>query len=183
MPRPPSASTRSSRTPRTTRWKWLLILLALGVIPAIVILLVVYWLFGRELKTGYDREYEQEPPSDLAAGARADAAAAGRRGRVVRVHRDALRPDPARRLHLEAGHDGGLDLRRACTRRSSPTSSSRRASPTRPCCRGSRTSRTSSTACSTAAPRTCRSSASGSRASAPRWRRASPRSSRTSRRR
>ena len=66
MPRPPSASTRSSRTPRTTRWKWLLILLALGVIPAILILLVVYWLFGREFKTGYDREYEQEPPSDLA---------------------------------------------------------------------------------------------------------------------
>ena len=47
-------------------WKWLLILLLLGVIPAIVILLVVYWLFGREFKTGYDREYEQEPPSDLA---------------------------------------------------------------------------------------------------------------------
>ena len=29
-----------------------------------LIVLVVYWLFGRELKTGYDREYEQEPPTD-----------------------------------------------------------------------------------------------------------------------
>ena len=72
----------------------------------------VFWFFGRERRTGYDREYEQEPPTDTAAGARADAAAPGRRGRVVRVHRDAVRPDPPRRLHVEAGDDGAVDLGR-----------------------------------------------------------------------
>ncbi len=45
--------------------------------------------------TGYDREYEQEPPTETAAGARPDAAAAGWRGRLVRVHGDALRPRSA----------------------------------------------------------------------------------------
>ena len=86
--------------------------------------LVVCLLFGRERRTGYDREYEQEPPTDTAARARADAAAPGRRGRVVRVHGDALRPDPPRRLHLEAGHDRAEDLGRAAEARRSPISSS-----------------------------------------------------------
>ena len=26
----------------------------------------VFWFFGREPRTGYDREYEQEPPTDTA---------------------------------------------------------------------------------------------------------------------
>ena len=42
-----------------------LILLALGVGPARARLLGVYLLFGRERKTTYDREYEQEPPTEL----------------------------------------------------------------------------------------------------------------------
>ncbi len=42
----------------------MLYLLALGIVPALAIVLGVYWLFGREPKTGYDREYEQEPPTD-----------------------------------------------------------------------------------------------------------------------
>ena len=37
-------------------------------------------------------------PDGHAPGARADAPAAGRRGRLVRVHGDPVRPDPARRL-------------------------------------------------------------------------------------
>ena len=50
------------------------------------------------------------------AGARADAAAPGRRAGLVRVHRDPLRPDPPRRLHLDAGHDRAQDLGRAAKR-------------------------------------------------------------------
>ena len=60
---------------------------------------------GASCATGYDREYEQEPPTDTDAGARADAAAPGRRGRLVRVHGDAVRPDPPRRLRGDAGDD------------------------------------------------------------------------------
>ena len=50
------------------------------------------------------------------ARARPDAAAPGWRGRLVRVHRDALRPDPPRRLHVDAGHDRAGDLGRAAQR-------------------------------------------------------------------
>ncbi len=42
-----------------------LIVLLLGVLPALAVVAAVYWRFGRELDTGYDREYEQEPPTDL----------------------------------------------------------------------------------------------------------------------
>jgi uncharacterized membrane protein len=41
-----------------------LALLALGTIPAFLLAGFVFWRFGRELRTGYDREYEQEPPSE-----------------------------------------------------------------------------------------------------------------------
>ena len=47
-------------------WRTALILLALGVLPALAIVTLVFWRFGRELETGYDREYEQEPPTDTA---------------------------------------------------------------------------------------------------------------------
>ena len=43
--------------------RWLLLLLALGTLPALVIAGLVFWRFGREPETGYDREYEQEPPT------------------------------------------------------------------------------------------------------------------------
>jgi uncharacterized membrane protein len=43
----------------------ILVLLAAAVLPAAGVLGGTYWFFGRERKTGYDREYEQEPPSDL----------------------------------------------------------------------------------------------------------------------
>ena len=44
----------------------LLEILALAVLPALLILGLVYLLWGREPRVPYDREYEQEPPSDLA---------------------------------------------------------------------------------------------------------------------
>ncbi|HZO61354.1 MAG TPA: DUF2207 domain-containing protein, partial [Gaiellaceae bacterium] len=44
----------------------LLYLLLLGAGPAIAVILVVWVVFGRERRTGYDREYEQQPPSDTA---------------------------------------------------------------------------------------------------------------------
>ena len=37
--------------------RWLLLLLALGTLPALVIARLVFWRFGREPETGYDREY------------------------------------------------------------------------------------------------------------------------------
>ena len=38
--------------------------LALATVPALLVITAVYWLFGRERRTAYDREYEQEPPTD-----------------------------------------------------------------------------------------------------------------------
>ena len=32
--------------------------------PAFLVVGAVFWFYGRELKTGYDREYEQEPPTE-----------------------------------------------------------------------------------------------------------------------
>ena len=43
-----------------------LYLLLLGTIPAFLIVGAVFWFYGRERKTGYDREYEQEPPTETA---------------------------------------------------------------------------------------------------------------------
>ena len=45
-------------------WRYALYLLLLGTIPAFLVVGAVFWFYGRERKTGYDREYEQEPPTD-----------------------------------------------------------------------------------------------------------------------
>ncbi|HEU6444795.1 MAG TPA: DUF2207 domain-containing protein, partial [Gaiellaceae bacterium] len=45
-------------------WRTGLILLALGTLPAFLLAGAVFWFFGREVRTGYDREYEQEPPTE-----------------------------------------------------------------------------------------------------------------------
>jgi uncharacterized membrane protein len=42
----------------------LLYLLLIGVGPALAIVFLVWFLYGRERATGYDREYEQAPPDD-----------------------------------------------------------------------------------------------------------------------
>ncbi len=44
--------------------RYVLYVLALGIVPALLVALAVWFLFGREPRTGYDREYEQEPPTD-----------------------------------------------------------------------------------------------------------------------
>ena len=41
-----------------------LVVLGLATIPAILVIWLVFWFMGRERRTGYDREYEQEPPTD-----------------------------------------------------------------------------------------------------------------------
>jgi uncharacterized membrane protein len=41
-----------------------LVVLGLATIPALLVIAVVFWLLGRERRTGYDREYEQEPPTE-----------------------------------------------------------------------------------------------------------------------
>jgi uncharacterized membrane protein len=45
-------------------WQTGLALLALATLPAFLLAGFVFWRFGREARTGYDREYEQEPPTD-----------------------------------------------------------------------------------------------------------------------
>ena len=44
--------------------RYALYLLLLGTIPAFLVVAAVFWHYGREVKTGYDREYEQEPPTE-----------------------------------------------------------------------------------------------------------------------
>src|SRR5581483_3646058 len=46
--------------------RYVLYVLALGIVPGALLVMVVFWLYGRERRTGYDREYEQEPPADTA---------------------------------------------------------------------------------------------------------------------
>ena len=41
-----------------------LVALALATLPALLVIWAVFWFMGRERRTGYDREYEQEPPTD-----------------------------------------------------------------------------------------------------------------------
>ena len=43
-----------------------LTLSAFALLPALAVMFLIWLLFGRERGTGYDREYEQEPPSDEA---------------------------------------------------------------------------------------------------------------------
>jgi uncharacterized membrane protein len=43
------------------------VLAALALLPALAVIGAIFWIFGRERRTAYDREYEQEPPTDTAA--------------------------------------------------------------------------------------------------------------------
>jgi len=45
-------------------WRYVLMLLAMGTLPGFLVVASVFWFYGRERPTGYDREYEQEPPTD-----------------------------------------------------------------------------------------------------------------------
>src|SRR5215211_3961797 len=45
-------------------WQTGLALLGLGTVPAFLLAGFVFWRFGRDTPTGYDREYEQEPPTE-----------------------------------------------------------------------------------------------------------------------
>ena len=76
----------------------------------------VYPPYGRELDVGYDREYEQEPPTDLEPALVPSLVGAADAGRLQRVHGDALRPDPARALQGEARDDRAQRLGRAAQR-------------------------------------------------------------------
>ena len=41
-----------------------LVALGLATIPALLVIAAVFWFLGRERRIGYDREYEQEPPTE-----------------------------------------------------------------------------------------------------------------------
>jgi hypothetical protein len=94
----------------------LLLLALLGLVPATALVYGVYRFYGRELDVGYDREYEQEPPSELDPGARSVARRAAHARRLERVHRDALRPHPARALQGRGRHDRAVDVGRHALR-------------------------------------------------------------------
>ncbi len=88
-----------------------LLLLAAG--PALVLVAAVYGLFGRERRPkGYDREYEQEPPSDLPPALVPPLLRQGSTVGFERVHGDALRPHSPWPLQGRAGHDRAQELGR-----------------------------------------------------------------------
>ena len=45
-------------------WRYALYVLLLGTLPSLAVVAAVFWIYGRERRTSYDREYEQEPPTD-----------------------------------------------------------------------------------------------------------------------
>ena len=91
----------------------ILILLLLGLGPALGLMALVWLFYGREVRTGYDREYEQSPPIRHGAGARPVAREAGNSARLERVHGDALRSHSAGPLQGDAGHVRAFRLGRA----------------------------------------------------------------------
>ena len=74
---------------------------------------LVFWRFGREPRDRLRPRVRAGAADGDRAGARADPAAPGRRGRLVRVHGDALRPHPTRPLHGRADDDRAEHLGRA----------------------------------------------------------------------
>ena len=47
-------------------WRYILYVLLLGTLPSLAVVAAVFMVYGRERRTGYDREYEQEPPTETA---------------------------------------------------------------------------------------------------------------------
>ena len=99
-------------------------MLALGALPALAIAMFVFWRFGRELETGYDREYEQEPPTDTQAALVPTLLRQG--GEAGSFEFTATLFDLIRRGHYAAAarHDRAQRLGRPPHTRASPTSSS-----------------------------------------------------------
>ena len=125
-PSSPSATSARSTTRRTTSLRTLadLLLLALG--PALALVaprLAASSAASRgpttTASTSRSRRPTRSPRSSRRSSARAPTAG------LARVHGDALRPDPARLLHVEAGDDRADDRGAGSTPSRSPTSSSR----------------------------------------------------------
>ena len=102
------AAEQASRDAANTR------LMMFGLIGLVALPAPLTWLFGylrwgREPKVAYDREYEQEPPSDLPPALVGALRTQGVVG-TPRVHRDPVRPDP-QGCHLRPfGADRAQDL-------------------------------------------------------------------------
>jgi uncharacterized membrane protein len=47
-------------------WRYILYVLLFGTLPSLAVVAAVFMVYGRERRTSYDREYEQEPPTDTA---------------------------------------------------------------------------------------------------------------------
>ena len=87
-----------------------LLLLAIAVLPALAAIGAVWLVFGRERATAYDREYEQEPPTDTAPALVPVLLRQG--GESGSFEWTATLFDLIRRGLLQgpAGHDGAIDL-------------------------------------------------------------------------
>ena len=81
--------------------------------PALALLGVRLVALRPRARDGYDREYEQEPPTETQPALVPPLLAPGRDAGLARVHRDAVRPDPPRALPRRAGDDRAEDLGRA----------------------------------------------------------------------
>ena len=160
-----SATTTASSTRSGTRGSTSLYVLLLGLVPALLVVLVVYLIFGRERSTGYDREYEQEPPTDTEPALVPTLLRQG--GEAGSFEFTATLFDLIRRgvyaakpVTTERSVWAGLRTEQVADLEISAGDEAER------CARGSARSPTSSTACSTAAPCGSRTSATASRPSA-----------------
>ncbi len=90
----------------------ILALLGLGLLPALGVIGLVWLLYGREHRTGYDREYEQAPPTETEPALIPSLVRQETAPGLERVHRDALRPHSPRALQGNAGDDRAPGLGR-----------------------------------------------------------------------
>ena len=87
-----------------------LILLAIAVLPALAAIGAVWLAFGRERATRLRPRVRAGAADRHRARSCAGAPPSGGRVRLVRMDRDALRPDPTWLLQGPAGHDRAIDL-------------------------------------------------------------------------
>ena len=92
-------------------YTWLVLIL-LAFLPGLAVIVFVYLRFGREPKVGYDRSYEQEPPSDLAP-ALVPALTRERTGVGVNEFTATLFIDPTRSLQGRARHHRAFEMGRS----------------------------------------------------------------------
>ena len=99
-------------------WRYILYVLLLGTLPGLrPVVGVVFMVYGRERRTSYDREYEQEPPTDTAPALVPTLLRQGGEAGSYQFHRDPVRSGSPRRLRRETRNHRALDLGRDAPRK------------------------------------------------------------------